>query len=198
MAVRFPFQFSKAHAAFLYLANRGLPDFTKGKACKLLFLADKYHLVRHARPVTGDRYAALSHGPVPSRIKSILDEVEKGNISNPETAEMASTIELDRRFEYPHLNATKAADLDELSETDIDALDAVIRDFGARTFTELRSLTHEMPAYERAWSSKTKPNHAWMRFEDFFREDECSLAGAQKEMLENDALRKAFPDPAWL
>ena len=31
-----------------------------------MFLAEKYHLVRYGRPITGDRYDAMKDGPVPS------------------------------------------------------------------------------------------------------------------------------------
>ena len=199
MPVRFAFQFSKAHAAFLYLASKGLPEFTKGKACKLLFLADKHHLVRNGRPVTGDRYAAMEHGPVPSQMKNLLDEVEKGSPVSAESITLASSLQLDRSFQYPRITATKQPDLEELSESDIESLEAVIRQFGQKTFTELRAITHEMPAYDRAWSTKDRNKlKAWMRFEDFFQEDADSLAGVRCEMLENDALRKAFPAPGWL
>ena len=34
-----------------------------------------------------------------------------------------------------------------------------------------------------------------MRFEDFFAEDENALAEAKEEMLEDDALKKVFPEP---
>jgi uncharacterized phage-associated protein len=198
MAVHFTFKFRKAQASLLYLASKDLPGFTKGKVCKLLFLADKHHLVRHARPVTGDRYTAVPHGPIPSRMKDILDEVESGNPVSPEAIEMASAVELDRRFQYPRIRPMKEAEMGELSESDIESLDAVASSFGSKTFTELRSITHEMPAYDNAWTAKPAPKQqAWMHFEDFFEEDEGSRAGVREEMLENDALRKSFPDPAW-
>ena len=32
-----------------------------------MYLADKEHLVRHGRPIVGDHYHKLPHGPIPTR-----------------------------------------------------------------------------------------------------------------------------------
>ena len=60
MAVQFKLDWEKSLAALVYLASKELPEFDKYKACKLIFLADKYHLVQYARPITGDFYFAVS------------------------------------------------------------------------------------------------------------------------------------------
>ena len=41
MAVAFQFDFSSTLAAITYLTSKSLPELTKYKICKLLFLADK-------------------------------------------------------------------------------------------------------------------------------------------------------------
>lgn len=196
MPVEFAFSFAKAQAALLYLANIGLSEFTKGKACKIIFLADKQHLVKNARPITGDWYAAMEHGPVPSHLLALLDEIEDG-AKSPEAIELSSALDLDRSFQYPRLIPKRRPDLSQLSESDIEALDSTVRAFGAMTFAQLRALTHETPAYDKAWSERQQANRGIMKFEDFFEEDGDARSGVQEEMLENAALRKAFPDPAW-
>src|ERR1017187_24015 len=197
MPVEFAFSFAKAQAALLYLANMSLSEFTKGKACKIIFLADKQHLVKNARPVTGDWYAAMEHGPGPSRLLALLDEIEDGATS-PEAIEVSGALDLDRRFQYPRLLPKRKPDLSQLSESDIEALDSTVHAFGTMTFAQLRALTHETPAYEKAWSERLpQTNRGIMKFEDFFEEDGDARSGVQEEMIENSALRKAFPDPAW-
>src|SRR5262249_13142313 len=80
MGVDFPFGFEKALEAVVYLASKGIPDFDKYKVCKLLFLADKYHLVRYGRPITGDRYYAMPYGPAPTTLLTLLSRaVEHGD-----------------------------------------------------------------------------------------------------------------------
>ena len=43
------------------------------KAYKLLWLADRYHVRRTGRLVTGDAYYAMPKGPVPSDAKNLLE-----------------------------------------------------------------------------------------------------------------------------
>ena len=194
MAVAFTFDFEKARAALLYLALKNLPEFDKGKACKLLFLVDKLHLVRYGRPITGDRYWALEHGPVPSQLLSLIDEVEQKEASSEKARALSDALELDRRFENPRFRARLNPNMDLLSTSDVGVLDRVAQLHGQKTFAELRALTHETVAYQRAWTRrKAGKGAAPMAFEDFFDEDADAIAGAREEMLENAALRKSFP-----
>ena len=199
VATEFTFEFQKAKAALLYLTEKQVPHLTKGKICKLMFLADKHHVVRHGRPIIGARYCALEHGPVPSQLLDLLSEIESGKTTSPEAKELSSALSLDRRYTYPHVGGIEKPDLAQLSESDVEALDEVVREYGRRTFTELRGLTHEMPAYKLAWESKTVGSSvATMRYEAFFEEEEEALAGVKEEMIENAKLRALFPEPTWL
>jgi uncharacterized phage-associated protein len=199
VTTEFTFQFQKAKAALLYLAEKRVPSLTKGKICKLIFLADRHHIVRHGRPIIGARYCALEHGPVPSQLLDLLGEVESGKTTSPEAVELTKALSLDRRFNYPHICAIQNPDLEQLSVSDIESLDDIVREYGGRSFAELRGLTHEMPAYKLAWDSKTVgANSAPMKYETFFEEEEESLVGVKEEMIENAKLRALFPEPAWL
>ncbi len=44
----------------------------KLKLIKLIFLADKYHLLKYGRTITEDDYYAMELGPVASIVKDIL------------------------------------------------------------------------------------------------------------------------------
>ncbi len=70
--IQFDLDFEKAAAALLCMAKLGTAKFDQYKACKLLFLADKRHLVKYGRTITGDRYSALEWGPIPSSIRDDL------------------------------------------------------------------------------------------------------------------------------
>ena len=37
-----------------------------------MFFADKEHLLDYGRPITGDSYVAMEHGPVPTSTRDIL------------------------------------------------------------------------------------------------------------------------------
>jgi len=55
---------------FYILKKIGPAD--KIKLIKLVYLADKYHLLRYGRTVTGDEYFAMENGPVASTLKDVL------------------------------------------------------------------------------------------------------------------------------
>lgn len=128
---------------------------------------------------------------------NILDAIEVGQVATDEQKQIAESIQLDRRFVYPHIVASVPPSMENLSQSDIDSLEETIREYGHRTFGELRALSHETPAYRKAWAASSKGSHP-MEFEDFFEEDEAALVDVREEMIENDKLRKAFPEPTWL
>jgi uncharacterized phage-associated protein len=197
--IQFAFEPQKAIASIHFLALQNMQDLTKGKIAKLLFLGDKLHLVRYGRTITGDWYAALEHGPIPSRTDNLLDAFEAGQTALPDVEALSSLVELNRGFTYPHIvpKADAAVDPEQfLSRTDVDCLRQVVKHFGDRTFSELRTITHDMPAYQKAWEARTA-NRGVMAFEDFFEEDEDAIVGIKEEAIENSRIRALLREPAW-
>ena len=190
MAVKFTFDSEKAEAAIVYLAAQRIPGLSKGKICKLIFLADKHHLVRFGRPVTGDRICAMKDGPVPSNILNMLNRFSE-NPNDPSIGVLSRHVSIDRKYVHPHFRAEQFSLGEFLSESDIESLQATIDRFGGKTFSELRSMTHDMTAYKNAWDQRSN-NAPDMAFEDFFEDDDDAIEGARKEMIETDALRKVF------
>lgn len=198
-AVRFEFDDAKAVALLTYLASKPeeVTAFDKFKAGKLIYLADKYHLVRYGRPILGGEYRALSYGPVPQDALDLLNAFlgeDWGREGTPAVARLHEVLEIDRRSRYPRFTSHGATDLACLSRSEIVALDHIINEHGRKGFNELSALTHATAAYRNAWEAKPPGEKiAVMRYEDFFEEDSDALAGAFEEMIENDALRKSFP-----
>jgi len=190
--VRFDFDVEKAIAAVSHITSARLPGLTKGKICKLVFLADKLHLVRYGRPITGDDLYAMEHGPVPSQTLNLMNAFEAG-ADDPNVRRLAEFVALDRSFHYPHYASARTPDLDSLSPSDVKALDEVIQAHGQKTFRELRLLTHECDAYKKAWEGPRTEDRALMRFEDLFEdEDPDAIEGVKEEMLENASLAEAL------
>ena len=192
MAVRFTFDREKGSAAVVFLAAQQIPDLSKGKICKLIFLADKHHLVRFGRPITGDRICAMKDGPVPSNILNMLNKV----LENPddESIEMLSrNVSIDRKFVHPHFKAEDFVLGEFLSASDIESLRSTVERFGDKTFSELRSMTHDMTAYKNAWEAEDRVNNGPdMAFEDLFEDDDDAIEGAKEEMIETYEMRNAF------
>jgi uncharacterized phage-associated protein len=201
VTVTFEFDFDKTVAALLYLADKPENEVTaldKYKASKLLFFADKYHLVRYGRPILGDFYKALPYGPVPqltlNGIQSLLDKKPKGNYAARLMDRLSDLLEIDRTFANPRLKARQPIDISALSESDLEALEYVVREYGRKTFEELMALTHLVAPYRYAWESREPGKQAAiMKWEDFFVEDANAVSGAKELMLENFAVRKTFP-----
>jgi uncharacterized phage-associated protein len=190
MGVSFTFDPEKAAAAIAWLASRNLPDLSKGKICKLLFLADKHHLVRFGRPITGDRICAMKDGPVPSHTLNMLNQALAG--AEPADSLLSGAVTINRTFANPHFEAKDFRLGDFLSESDLEALNSIAQTYGGKTFSELRRITHDMPAYNKAWHEDRPHDSPRMAFEDFFEEDDEAIQGALEEMTENAGLRKAF------
>ena len=194
MSVRFEFDHEKTVAAALYIVSKNLPELTMAKLFKLMYFSDKDHLVRFGRTITGDRYAAMKDGPVPSSLYDLFKEM-RGTPTSREARLLAQNIKIEpSTLQYPRLVASGTIDPMQLSVSDIASLDRVLFAYGQFSFLRLRALTHETPAWENAWNDR-KSDSEPMKFEDFFEEDPDAIVGAREEMLENFALRMTFDEP---
>ncbi len=153
--------------AMYYIAKALNKPVDKLTLLKLVFFADRYHLRKYARTITDDTYFALKYGPVASNTKDILDD-------------LADTSQQDEVYANQFLNMvdTKtfsakdtSAELDFLSETDIEALDFVITNFGQMSSYKLVDLTHEYPEWKRFEQSlQSGMKRERIRMEDFFED----------------------------
>lgn len=188
--IKFNLDLDRTREALAYLVSKSPSGLEKYVAGKLLFLADKYHLVRYGRTITGDRYFAMPHGPAPNRVLDLLNLL----LEDPENAPaLSSILTVDRSYRYPRFRVAQPFETENLSQSDLEALDQTLARFGSKSFPELKALTHEMVAYQKAWAKRGKKNSALMEFEDFFEEDSDAVAGVLEEAIENSQLRKAFP-----
>lgn len=189
MPIEFKFDAEKVKEALAYLASKLPSGLEKYIACKLLFLADKYHLVRYGRTITGDRYFAMPHGPAPTRTLDLLNAL----LETPETTTLSSALKIDRSFRYPRFLAVEPpAEWENLSKSDREALDETLERYGSRDFPKLKILTHDLVAYQRAWEGRGSRNSVPMAFEDFFEDDPDAIAGVLEEAIEDSEIRRAF------
>jgi uncharacterized phage-associated protein len=195
--VAFDFDFNKALAAILYLASdTQVTALDKYKAAKLLFLADKYHLVRFGHPILGDFYKAFDNGPAPQTSIDLLQGVidaakEQRPARGSHVARLAEALRVDTEWENARFSAAEKPNMRALSRSEVEALNRVIREHGRKTFKELYDLTHGMAAYFKPWNRRGRRKSMLMRYEDFFEGDSDVSAGAFEEMLENSEIRKA-------
>ena len=114
--ISFDFKPGKFASAAAYLAERRAGT-TQKHICKLLYFADKEHLLRYGRTITGDSYRALEQGPAPSHgFEALNKRGEKAN--------------------------TKV-----LSKSDIKVLDGIVAKLGKLKTCDLEELALKEPAW---------------------------------------------------
>ncbi len=135
---------SKIIQALCYLLSK-VKTADKLKLIKLLYLTDKYHIIRYARTVTNDEYWAMDYGLVGSTAKDIL-----GFDSELLSREFKYADKMLKKVDQ-HCFAQGAyytiEELDKLSETDIEALDFVVEKFGQLNTSQLINLSHRYPEW---------------------------------------------------
>ena len=145
---------AKIIQAVCYILGR-IGKANKLKLVKLLYLADKCHLVRYGRTITGDDYWAMDYGPVGSTAKDILGFDEA--FLSREFEYASRMLRKVNQHEFEALATCDEGALDALSETDIEALQMILKNFGRMTSNELISYTHRYPEwaqYEKLFTAK--------------------------------------------
>jgi uncharacterized phage-associated protein len=76
----------------LYYILQKIGEADKIKLVKLIYLADKYHLIRYGRTITNDDSYAMEYGPVGTTLKDVLS-YDSSNISEHEKKYFSELIE---------------------------------------------------------------------------------------------------------
>jgi uncharacterized phage-associated protein len=115
---------------------------------KTLFYADKAHLQKYGRPVTGDIYVKMSYGPVPSLAYDMLKENE--NLPADVLDAVRNALEIERCGKNQHVSAKRSPDLGYFSGTDLECLRGALASCSSMGFGDLTDLTHKERAWEEA------------------------------------------------
>jgi uncharacterized phage-associated protein len=140
--MEFPYNPRKAAQAAAYLVrlNGGLISVLS--LIKLLYLADRKALSRRGRPITGDRFVSMPHGPVLSRI---YDEIQWGE--RPGQDQLWYQYLTERQGHNVGLRQANLA-VDELSEFERQVLEETHQEYGRFGPWQLREITHNLPEYQ--------------------------------------------------
>jgi len=126
----------KAVNSLLFVINK-LEKADTHKTYKILYFADQKHLLKYGRPILGDTYVKMQYGPVPSFIKNVVDE------------DIDGLEEVVAKYNRYFIKSLKDANLDYLSESDVECLLESIEENKNLTFPELTSKSHDF-AYEKS------------------------------------------------
>ncbi len=144
MTIKFHINWGKAIEAIVWLADRQ-PDIDHFRIAKVLYYADKSHLRQFGRPMLGDTYIAMEHGPVPSGVRDLLT---LNTFLDPDILEAAAASFATKRDPSPKVCASRKPMLDAFSKSDLRCLEESFARYAGMSFGELRELTHR----ERAWA----------------------------------------------
>ena len=175
--LHFEFDQDKTTEAIIYLAQRAAEP-TRMAVAKLLYFADRKSLEDYGRFITGETYYAMMHGPVPTNaydmIKRAADVDDYGFRS------------LDDHTIHP----LRDPQLNQLSESDLDTLDAIIGEYGHFSASKLRALSHD-ETWEKVWSHCSSTTSVPIPLEEIVR----SINGGD-ELLEYlmDTLKPSRPN----
>jgi uncharacterized phage-associated protein len=154
--IRFDVDNEKLVSAMAYIAER-VPGLSKMVLSKLLYFADKEHLLEYGRPITGDHYARLEHGPVPSVGLNMMRGMGSTKQRAAYNAKLRTTPD-----HVIHVEAS--ADTQLFSRSDLRVLDHVIAEFGQLNAKQLRDLSHKDAAFTKVTENSSIPYE--VMFED--------------------------------
>lgn len=169
--LKFKFDKEKAISAILYITNDLVKSKNKirpdlHKIFKILYFADQKHLALYGRPIVGDYYIAMEHGPVPSNIYDIVKTV-RGDSFFCKIERLDEYFEVKGRYIYPK----QSPDMDAFSESDVECINESILQNKDLSFVTLKTKSHD-EAYRRA-TKDDKISYRAM----------AKLAGADQEMV---------------
>jgi len=159
------FRYKKSVQALCYFAQQRGDRLNKMKAIKLIWLADRLHLRRFGRTITGDVYFAMPLGPVASTTRDLLEE--NPNLSDLERDYSTQFIGNFSRF---HFHSISKPDLNVFSKTDFECIVDINNTFGDLSQFDLSELSHKFPEWNKYESSLTKgfASRYEMDLDDFF------------------------------
>lgn len=142
------FDVEKAIAAVAHLVEK--TGASMYPVMKMLYLADKMHLERYGRFISGDSYAAMEQGPVPSRTYNMVKHVRGGELRCAEDAKALQFF--DYHLDTHQIIVRERPDPDELSDSDIECLDEICQIYQRAGKWAVRDMSHD-DAWRKVWGS---------------------------------------------
>ncbi len=159
MTISFRANEDKTLEALVWIAEQR-PGIDVFHVCKTLYFADKLHLNKYGRPITGDRYVAMADGPVPS-LAYAMAGLDSQRLPN-HLLEKASIALLRDSSDpvgqgYLILNARREPNLAVFSQSDVECLKIALNNCANLTFKQLWDLVHQEPGYNEVYQEGVPP-----------------------------------------
>jgi len=145
---------AKILAPCLYVLNK-TGRISKHHLSKILYFADKSHIAKYGRTLTGQKYIAMQNGPVPSQIYDFIKFVQgisAGHFQTNHAQHVESFIGFEPQY---YVFAKLEADMQFLSTSAVKALDESIAKYRNSSFASRTDESHDA-AWQDAWSRPGK------------------------------------------
>ncbi len=143
-------------AYVIHAAEKLGAQFSQYDIVKSIFLADRSHLNTFGRLISSDKYVAMVHGPVPSTSYNVL----KGDELTMRQYRLECVPWRSKRGEPVGVRVFYDSTVEGidtvLSPSDMAAIEAAVGTINSLTFSQIRKLTHEDPAYIDAWEDESE------------------------------------------
>jgi len=172
--IRFEFSLDKLINAIAFFYGRGISDLTKLKVAKLLYFADKKHLLEYGRPILGDVYWCMDYGPVPSfALNEMCEAINRSEVSKDQGSDynlMNKLLRVKRSLlsPYPRFEAKASFDAAVFTVEEIGTLKFVSAEYGSKTARQLVVLTHQDPTWITANKDRSPGGRSPIDYELFF------------------------------
>jgi len=171
----FEFNIEKLVQSIAYFSQSGIRDLTKLKIAKLLYFADKVHLLEHGKPILGDVYFCMDYGPVPSVSLNEMSAAESSpevSLGDATDACLFSRILNVKKlfYKYPRFEArANAYNPAVFSQTELAALRYTVNMYGFKSAEELVGITHSEPTWTIANEGRPRGSRALIPYDLFFK-----------------------------
>ncbi len=174
------FNYKKAIQALNFFAEKEGGEINYMKALKLIWLSDRKHIRRFARPIVNDDYYALKNGPIASKVKDFTQD-NNSFIEEYESEYRNLFLKTSDKF---HFKSISAPVLNVFSKSDIQIMEDVYNEFGKHDQFTLSKISHnyqEWKRYENLINAGV--SRVSMDYSDFFDGND-SFFNETKEMLD--------------
>lgn len=182
-AVNFPVDTNKAAEAYGRLLEQEGGRADHLRLAKLIYLADRKSLVERDVPIVGGTYLSLRKGPMISEMTNFANRLNAPRWKEHISPRYGNEIRLIKKFDYS-----------ELSEAELEILDAVVEEHRNKTTEELTQWCHEnCGEYENViWTRKPISVEKLLVAEKKTNQKIAEIVQRAKADLELDALISAL------
>jgi len=154
MAIQFNMNTQKAIEAVLWIIQNG--ESNMYNIWKVLFAAEKHHINKYGRPITGDKYIAMEYGTVPSWLYD-ASKIRKQGLGFYKDN---NTLVKEREPMMAYL-----------SKSDVKALEFGLKEYRGLSFGEVMKKNHKESAWAKNYDIRGDNDSAPIPFEDIIEEE---------------------------